>query len=261
MSDLLTIPLAILGGGIWGSFLGVLAIRIPKHTSILFPGSRCDHCGTPLFPRDMVPFLSWLRLRGRCRSCQQQILPEIPLSEVLSALFFLLILWLSPSPLSGLRAVTLFSFALPLTLIDIRYHRLPRLLTMPCIGAGILLGGLSRGSHGLIEALAGSLAGLLPIALIAHFYPRGIGMGDAFWLSAIGSMTGAGALALVLLIASSSGIVATLIVYKIKSRKSDLSLVRMAMPFGPFLALGGLVTLLVPDLSHLFNAALMEILT
>ncbi len=260
MSDILTIPLVILGGGIWGSFLGVLAVRLPKRTSIAFPGSRCDHCGTPLTLPELLPFLSWIWLKGRCRTCHQRILPELPLSEALTALFFLLLFWLAPSPLSGIRDILLFTFALPLTLIDIRYKRLPHSLTMPCIAGGILLGGLSRGSHGLMEAMIGALTGFLPIALLARLYPGGIGMGDAFWLSAIGSITGAGALSLVLLIASSTGIVATFLVYWIRRHQSDVSLFRLVMPFGPFLSLGALVTLLVPGLSHLFNTTLKEIL-
>ena len=261
MSHLLTIPLAILGGGIWGSFLGVLAIRIPQKISIFWPGSRCDHCGHPLSVSELIPFLSWIYLQGRCRACHHRILMDIPFAEVATALFFLLLLELSPSPLSGMRDLIFFSFALPLTLIDSRYKRLPHILTIPCMASGILLGGMVHGSHGLLEALFGALAGFIPVALIATAYPRGIGMGDAFWLSAIGSFTGPGALTLVLLVASSTGIVATLVVYLTKHRNSGLSLFSLAMPFGPFLSLGGILTLMIPGIAHLFNATLLEALS
>ena len=260
MSHLLTIPLAILGGGIWGSFLGVLAVRIPQKISIFWPGSRCDHCGHSLSVAELIPILSWIFLQGRCRICHHRILMDVPFSEVATALFFLLLLVLSPSPLLGVRDLIFFSFALPLTLIDSRYKRLPHALTIPGIVSGILLGGLAHGPHGLVEALFGALAGFIPVALIATFYPRGIGMGDAFWLSAIGSFTGPGALIFVLLVASATGIIATLIVYLMKHRNSDLSLFSLAMPFGPFLSLGGLLTLMIPGISHLFNTTLLEAL-
>ncbi|MGC8528625.1 MAG: prepilin peptidase [Leptospirillia bacterium] len=260
MSHFLTMLLAILGGGIWGSFLGVLAVRIPQKISLFWPGSRCDHCGQSLSASELIPFLSWIFLRGRCRTCHHKILIDIPLAEVATALFCLLLLELSPSPVLGMRYLIFFSFALPLTFIDCRHKRLPHLLTIPCMASGILLGGLTHGSHGLLEALLGALAGFVPVALIASLYPRGIGMGDAFWLSAIGSFTGAGALTFVLLIASATGIVGTLILYLTKHQNSHLSLFSLAVPFGPFLSFGGLLTLMIPGISHLFNTTLLETL-
>lgn len=263
MPTALALSLALLGGGVWGSFLGVLAVRIPGKTSIIHPGSRCDHCGTPLSPRDLVPFLSWILLKGRCRTCHERILPEIPLAELLTALFMGATVLFAPSVPRGLLAALFFSFALPLTMIDIRHHRLPHRLTIPCLAAGILAVGIFRGPQGVIDALLGALLGFLPIALVAAFYPRGIGMGDAFWLAAIGAFTGPVALSLVLLVASSTGILATLLVYAYglyNRTRSRTSLFSIAMPFGPFLSLGALTALLAPGLSRLINQVLLEIM-
>ncbi|MHB8369374.1 MAG: prepilin peptidase [Leptospirales bacterium] len=263
MPTALALGLALLGGGVWGSFLGVLAVRIPGKTSIIHPGSRCDHCGTRLSPRDLVPFLSWILLRGRCRTCHGRILPEVLLSEILTALFMGATVLFAPSVLRGLLAAILFSFALPLTMIDIRHQRLPHRLTLPCLAAGILASGISRGPHGLIGALLGALLGFLPLALVAIFYPRGLGMGDAIWLAAIGAYTGPEALSLVLFVASSTGIFATLLVYLYglyKRSRTGSSLFSLEMPFGPFLSLGALTALLAPGFSRLINQILLEIL-
>ena len=259
MTNLLIGLSALLAGGIWGSFLGVLAVRIPQGLSIATPGSRCDHCFTPLGLSELLPLVSWMRSGGRCRRCHHRILPEIPISEFATSFFFLFVVFYPASIEERVALFLFFSFALPLTLIDVRHHRLPHLLTSSGIATGLAFSTFTMGWKGLLGSGEGALIGFIPVALVALFYSRGMGMGDAFWLAAIGAFTGPRNLSLVLLAASSTGILAALAVHYLKPRGNRGALFGKALPFGPFLSLGGFLALASPGLVHLINSHILEI--
>lgn len=234
--------LFVLWGAVWGSYLGVLAVRIPQGTSLFFPGSRCDHCGRAIPFYRMIPLLSWILLKGRSACCGQLLLLEVPIAEFSTAAFFLFLctgvhLWST-----RLVLFSFYSFALPLTLIDLRHRRLPHVLTLPASLGGILLAGFHVGAISLLSSLAGFLFGFLPFAAISLIYPSGLGLGDAFLFGAIGTFVGPLELPIVLLVASSLTIIGG-IVFAI-FRKAP-SIRKLTIPFGPFLIIGGIIALLV----------------
>jgi len=247
MEPLAFMFLAFTAGSFWGSFLGVVAVRVPEGESILFPGSRCDSCKNPLRIQEMIPIISWILLKGHCKSCHRPIPFEVPLSELATACFSGILLLLKLPFFHTIVLCLFFSFALPLTLIDIRSRRLPHILTLSAIAVGILLSSHSAGEHGLLLSVAGALLGFIPVATVATLYSRGIGMGDAFWLAAIGAFAGPESLPLVLLIASGTGIAAALLLRAFHPSFRNQSLLGLALPFGPFLSVGGLMVLLIPD--------------
>lgn len=259
MTTLLIVLSALAAGGIWGSFLGVLAVRVPQGLSIATPGSRCDHCLIPLRLSELLPLLSWVRSRGRCRRCGHSILPEIPISEFATSFFFLFVAFYPGTLAERVALLLFFSLALPLTLIDVRHHRLPHLLTFSGIAAGIVFSSITMGGKGLLVSGEGALIGFIPVALVALFYSRGMGMGDAFWLAAIGAFTGPRNLSLVLLAASSTGILAAVGVHYLNPPDKRGALFGKAMPFGPFLSLGGFLALAFPGLVHVINSHILEI--
>ena len=259
MTTFLIACLAFVSGGIWGSFLGVLAIRIPQGISIISPGSRCDHCTSPLSFFELIPYYSWILSKGHCQRCHQKIPREIPIAEFSTGFFFLTVAIFSVSIQEGLELILFFSFALPLTMIDIRYHRLPHALTMSGAASAVLFSLMTHGIKGLMISISGSLIGFLPIAALATFYKRGIGMGDAFWLGAIGAYTGPERLTLVLLVASLSGILSLLGLHVLTYAEDRQPISDRPIPFGPFLSLGGILALAFPGTIHILNSFIMEI--
>lgn len=248
--------LAGMFGAFWGSFLGVLAVRIPAGESVFMPRSRCDFCKTPLRTGDLIPLLSWAILKGRCRTCTRRFLPEVPVSELLTCLFMILLAETSFPPFQKLSLLVFFTFALPLTLIDIRFRRLPHLLTAGAILGGLTLSPTSFGGPGPAQAVAGAILGFIPAGLVAHFYKKGLGMGDAFWLAAIGAFTGPQSLPAVLLVASGSGIAGGFFLHMFQKSGDGQSFLSTSIPFGPFLSAGGLLALTFPHSFQNFSAFL-----
>jgi leader peptidase (prepilin peptidase)/N-methyltransferase len=172
---------------------------------------------------------------------------EIPVSEMAAAIFFGFLAALHLPMLHAAVLLLFFTFALPLTLIDIRFHRLPHLLTFSAIAVGLVISSKYLGGQGFFLSFSGAVLGFFPVAVVATLYKKGIGMGDAFWLAAIGAFAGPDRLPEVLLIASGTGIVATLSFRTFHNSYRDQPIWGLAIPFGPFLSLGGIVALWNPD--------------
>lgn len=253
MDSLSLIFPAIALGGIWGSFLGVLSVRIPEGESVISPPSRCDSCKTPLKFREMIPLVSWILLKGRCQTCQHAMPFEVPVSEMAAAIFFGILASLHLPMLHSVVLLLFFTFALPLTLIDIRFHRLPHLLTISAIAVGLVISSKFLGGQGFFLSFSGAVLGFLPVAIVAILYKKGIGMGDAFWLAAIGAFAGPDSLPEVLLIASGTGIIAALAFRTFHNSFKNQPIWGLAIPFGPFLSLGGIVALWNPDSMNSFT--------
>jgi leader peptidase (prepilin peptidase)/N-methyltransferase len=234
--------LAALFGAIVGSFLNVVAYRLPRKESLSTPGSRCPSCGTPIKPWDNVPVLSWLLLRGRCRACRARISPRYPLVEAATAALCALVVVVKGPDEDALLGIALVLVLVPITLIDLDHRLIPNVLT--ATGAVLALAILaltdldSLPEHLIAAAAAG---GFLLVAVLV--YPAGMGMGDVKLAGMLGLFLGR-AVAPAMFTALIAG---SLVGAAIIARKGAKEGRKTAIPFGPYLALGGLVGLLVGD--------------
>jgi leader peptidase (prepilin peptidase) / N-methyltransferase len=225
--------LAGLFGAIIGSFLNVVVYRLPRHESLVKPRSRCPSCDTPVKPYDNIPVLSWLLLRGRCRSCGTRISPRYPLVEALTAALCIGAVLDHHSAAGIGLSVALVLIVVPAALIDLEYRIIPNRLT--AIGAVLALAlGLALEPSGEPGRLLAGLAagGLLLLAALA--YPGGMGMGDVKLAGVMGLFLGA-AVAPAILVGLLAGVLLGALVV---ARKGVRDGRRTAVPFGPFLALG-----------------------
>jgi leader peptidase (prepilin peptidase)/N-methyltransferase len=238
------IVLFAVAGLIFGSFLTVLVHRLPRKASIVRPRSACPVCGTPIRPRDNIPVVSYVLLRGRCRSCQARVSPEYPLIEAATgALFVGAALVFDETGVAFLVAVFL-GVMLAAGVIDLRHRIVPNRLTysfLVIFAVGVAALAVMAEDVDAGRAALGLLAyggGLLAIALVS---PGGIGMGDVKLAALIGLVLGAlgwayvGVAVMVAIIAGGLGAVIALLLGK---RRKD------TIPFGPYLAAGAVVAAL-----------------
>ncbi len=168
----LTVAFAALLGAIVGSFANVVVYRLPRGESVVTPGSRCPSCGRRLAAIDLVPVLSWLFLRGRCRTCGARISPRYPLVEALMAGLFAALVVAFPPESHGAAVLPLLAVVAMLVmaaLIDLERYVLPDVLTLPALALALLGALLWDGTPGLPapgDALAGALAGAGVLVLI-----------------------------------------------------------------------------------------------
>ena len=236
------VAFAFLGGLLAGSFVTVVAHRVPRGESIVGPRSRCPACGAQIAAYDNVPVVSWLVLRGRARCCGEPISPRYPLTElVLGALYAatVLVLWDEPWDVAlGLVFVTLL---VAITLTDLERRIIPNkiLLVAAVLGAAIAAAG-DPGSLPERAIAAAAAGGVLFAAALA--YPRGMGLGDVKLAATMGIFLGrnVGPTILVALLAGA------LVGLAMIAREGAAARKR-AIPFGPFLALGGVAGLLYGD--------------
>jgi leader peptidase (prepilin peptidase)/N-methyltransferase len=230
--------LALAGGLLIGSFLNVVAHRLPLGQSLSHPRSRCPGCAMPIRPYDNVPLLSWLLLRGRCRSCGVAISPRYPLVELATGLLWLAVVL----GLNGTREIVLglilVTALVPITLIDLEHRLIPNRITFPAALAALAaIVALDRGF--LVEALvAGAAAGGF-FLLAALAYPRGMGLGDVKLAGLLGLALGR-SVGPALFVALMTGVLVGALII---ARKGAAEGRKTAVPFGPFLALGGIVAL------------------
>jgi leader peptidase (prepilin peptidase)/N-methyltransferase len=223
-------------GAIVGSFLNVVSYRLPRHESLISPPSHCPKCSTPVKPYDNIPILSWLLLRGRCRSCAAPISPRYPIVEALTAMLCVGAVLAHPSAAGTALSVALILLVIPAALIDLEHRIIPNRLT--ALGAVIaLVVGLALDPAGEPERLiAGAGAGGLLLGA-ALAYPGGMGMGDVKLAAVMGLLLGR-AVAPAILVALLAGALAGAVIIAQKGTQKGR---KTAVPFGPFLALGALV--------------------
>jgi leader peptidase (prepilin peptidase)/N-methyltransferase len=240
------IALSLLGGLIVGSFLNVVAYRLPRHESLVSPGSHCPGCGTAIKPYDNVPVFGWLALRGHCRSCHTSISPRYPIVEATTAALAVSVVLVKHSTHDVALGLALIAVLVPVALIDYDHRIIPNKLTLPAAIVAIAIG-LATHPAGVPEQLiAGAAAGGF-LLFFALAYPRGMGMGDVKLAAVLGLFLGRSVAVAVL-----SGVLAAAIVGGIVMARVGVSAGRKtAVPFGPFLALGGVLGLLVgPQIVH-----------
>jgi leader peptidase (prepilin peptidase)/N-methyltransferase len=225
-------------GLIAGSFLSVVAHRVPLGESIVAPRSRCPSCGTQIAPYDNVPLFSYLALRGRCRHCDATVPATYPLLELGLAAIFVGILLRYPDDgiaiaLGSCLAATLAA----ITLTDLEHRLIPnRILLVSALVAVALLFAGDRDA--MVEHLLAGAIAFAVLFVVALAYPRGMGMGDVKLAGVMGLYLGK-AVAPALLIGFAAGALFGLAL--IVSRGTAAR--KQAVPFGPFLALGGIVAI------------------
>jgi leader peptidase (prepilin peptidase)/N-methyltransferase len=224
-------------GAVVGSFLNVVVYRLPRHESLVAPASRCPSCGTPVKPYDNIPIISWLLLRGHCRSCAAPISPRYPLVEALTAALCVGAVLAHHSAVGIATSLVVILLVVPTALIDLEHRIIPNKLT--AVGAvvavlvGVLLDPAGEPERLIAAAAAG---GFLLLAALA--YPGGMGMGDVKLAAVLGLLLGR-AVAPAILVALVSGVLVGVLVI---ARKGAAEGRKTAVPFGPFLALGALVS-------------------
>jgi leader peptidase (prepilin peptidase)/N-methyltransferase len=226
-------------GAIFGSFLNVVAYRLPRRESLITPASHCPECGTPVRPYDNVPILSWLLLRGHCRKCKARISPRYPLIEAGAALMCIGAVLTHDTAAGIALSITLVLLLVPIAAIDLEHRIIPNELT--AIGAvlALVIGTALDPSGEPARLIAGAAAGGF-FLLAALAYPGGMGMGDVKLAAMMGLFLGA-AVAPAILIALISGVSVGAVIIAHKGQKAGR---KTAVPFGPFLALGGFVAVL-----------------
>jgi leader peptidase (prepilin peptidase) / N-methyltransferase len=231
-----TTAIAAAFGAVFGSFLNVCIYRLPLETSVIFPASACPHCRRELSWYENIPIVSWLVLRGRCRSCRAPIGVQYPIVEAVTAAMFAAAWWYyGPTPLFVSRVV--FGCALiVLFTIDLEHHLLPNAITLPGIVVGFLFSLLTE--PGWKASLIGILVG--GGVLLATFYLwlwvrkiEALGMGDPKMLAMVGAFLGWKLTVLTLMLGSFIGSLIGLAL--IVSRRGSMA---SQLPFGCFLALG-----------------------
>ncbi len=222
-----------------GSFLNVCIYRLPRRESLNWPGSHCTSCDRPLSWYENIPLVSWLVLRGRCRTCHTPISPAYPIIEALTGLVFLAAFDLyALTPLLAVRL--LFACAMiVLFVIDLQHRILPNVITVPGVVVG--LAASLWLPPGWLSSSLGLLLGGGSLFLIGEVYYRtrgveGMGMGDVKMLAMIGAFLGWPLMVLTLILASFSGAV-----FGVAMIASGRGGAQAALPFGTFLAVGALV--------------------
>ena len=231
--------IALIGGMITGSFVGVVAHRVPRGRSIVGPRSECPSCGTQIAAYDNIPVISWVLLGGHCRSCGHRIPARYPLIELAVGIAFAataLVLRDDGAELAlGLVFVALLA---AITLTDLERRVIPNaiLLVGAVLGVAIVLATDPATLPERAIAAAGGGGFLLLIALI---YPSGMGMGDVKLAAVMGLFLGASIVPALFVGIALGALVGCVLMlrYGPEARKH-------AIPFGPFLAIGGLVGLL-----------------
>jgi leader peptidase (prepilin peptidase)/N-methyltransferase len=223
-------------GAIVGSFLNVVAYRLPRHESLITPPSHCPSCGMPVRPYDNIPVLSWLLLRGHCRGCGTAISVRYPLVEALTGALCVGAVLVHHSAAAITLSIVLILLVVPAGLIDLEHRIIPNRITALGVVLALLIG-LALDPGGEPERLiAGTAAGGL-LLLAALAYPGGMGMGDVKLAAVMGLFLGT-AVAPAILVALLTG---ALLGAAVIARKGAREGRKTAIPFGPFLALGALV--------------------
>ena len=221
-----------------GSFLNLCIDRVPANRSLIRPSSHCEVCGHKLAPWDLIPLLSYLLLRGKCRYCRAAIPARLPLVEVGTALLFLL-LWHHYGLSAQLAPALAFAcFFIVISVIDLEHRLIPNRVVYPAIAVAFLAALLTP-NPGILDALLGGVTGLGVLLLLVLIIPRGMGMGDVKFSALIGLIVGFPSVFVALFISFVLGgvIAVVLLVVGLKKRGEFV-------PFAPFLATGGIAAML-----------------
>jgi leader peptidase (prepilin peptidase) / N-methyltransferase len=236
------VAISFLLGLVAGSFVSAVAHRVPRGISIAGPRSQCPACGATIAAYDNVPVLSWLLLRGRARCCGARIPARYPLVELgLGLLFAATVLVYRDEPAEAAIGLVFVTMLAAITLTDLEQRIIPNKILLVGALLCIVAAGATDPSSLPERAIAAIVAGGL-LFLVALAYPQGMGLGDVKLTATMGLFLGravAPAILIALLAGSAIGL-ALIARHGSQARK-------MAIPFGPFLAFGGVAGLLAGD--------------
>lgn len=240
------VAIAALFGATIGSFLNVVSYRLPRRESLITPGSRCPSCAAPIKPYDNIPVLGWFLLRGRCRSCGERISIRYPAIEALAALLAVAVILTKHSVHDIALGLMLAAILVPIALIDLEHRIIPNKITLPAAVLAIAVGVATRPGSVAEQLVAGLGAGGF-FLLFALVYPRGMGMGDVKLAAVLGLFLGSSVPVALLVAVIAGTVVGATIIARVGVSEGR----KTAVPFGPFLAFGGVIALLAgPALVH-----------
>ncbi len=218
-----------------GSFLNVVAARIPLHRSIVSPGSACMECGTPLAWYDNVPLLSFALLRGRCRHCHAAIPWRYPLVEATTGILIAGCVLKFGVTWDAAVAAFFCAALVAVSATDIERFVIPNRIVLP---AAVVVLAAQTILHPSVEWIAAALGASAFLLLAALAYPAGMGMGDVKLALLLGAMLGR-----TVPIALMIGMISALVPAVVLLARHGSAARKMRIPFGPFLAFGGIVAL------------------
>lgn len=237
-------------GAVIGSFLNVCIYRIPLNRSIVFPSSRCPFCDTPIRAWDNIPILSYILLRGRCRSCRERISARYPLVEAMNGFFYVAVLWRYGTGWDAIIYSLLISALIVITFIDLDHLIIPDRITLPGILLGLAAGCFILPDPFMRAAMLGYKASIIGAAggFIFYFFmaelsirlfrKEGMGGGDIKLMAMLGGFMGWKSVILTTFAGSLLGSVIG-IIFMVAKGKGRGTLI----PFGPFLAIGAVISL------------------
>ena len=231
--------LAFIGGMVTGSFVGVVAHRIPRGRSIVGPRSECPSCGTQIAAYDNVPVISWLLLGGRCRSCAERIPARYPLIELaVGGAFAATAVVFHDDPAALALGLVFVALLAAITLTDLERRVIPNaILLVGALIATVIVASTDPSSLPERAGAAAGAGGFLLLAALIH--PRGMGMGDVKLAAVMGLFLGVEvvpALFVGVALGALAGVALML--------RDGAAARKRAVPFGPFLAAGGVMGLL-----------------
>lgn len=229
------VAIAFVAGLVIGSFLNVVAYRLPRGESLVHPGSHCPSCDVPVKNRDNIPVLGWLILRGRCRACGQSFSWRYPAVELLTAVLYAVVVATHDEAIDVVLGLMLVTALVPIALIDLDVRKIPNVITLPA-SILALAAGLALAIDFVPEQLIAGAAAFAFFFLAAWLYPRGMGMGDVKLAGMLGLYLGR-AVAPAIFLALILGVVVGAVVIARLGQKAGR---KVAVPFGPFLAVGGI---------------------
>ena len=229
-------------GAIWGSFVAALCCRWANGESVIKGRSRCDQCSKPIVFYDLIPVISYLVLKGKCRACGHKIGVQPIAIEIIAALIGAASCLLLPA--TQALAAAIFGWSLlPLLILDYKHLWLPDRLIVLLVIAGLLFGALLTPDVSALDRVIGALAGFLALEIIRHTYQRlrdrdGMGAGDPKLFGALGIWLGWQALPITLLIASAIGLGVLLVMRAANAGRQEF------FPFGSYLAAAAYLSIL-----------------
>ncbi|MEH3053908.1 MAG: prepilin peptidase [Patulibacter minatonensis] len=233
---------ALIIGLVIGSFLNVVIHRLPLGESVVTPRSRCPKCGHEISGIENVPVLSWLALRGRCRGCRAPISPRYPLIELATGLLWVAVVAAAYDEPERIALGLILATALvPITAIDLEHRRIPNKITGPAAIALVIAGAALDLSGEPSRLMWGAIVAL-PFFALALILSKSMGLGDAKLMGVMGLALGRAVIPALFIAFLAGTLVGLAIMAKhgAKSRKT-------AVPFGPFLALGAVISFFVGD--------------
>ncbi|MFT9849860.1 prepilin peptidase [Aneurinibacillus sp. REN35] len=225
-------------GLIFGSFFNVVGLRIPKKQSIIHPPSHCPNCSNRLRARDLLPVLSYIYNGQKCRFCKQPISPIYPIMELATGILFAMAYYFFGFTWETMMALLFISLLVVITVSDLAYRIIPDRVVFPFLALFLILRFFIHPNETYLTHLLGMVLGFGIFLLIAIVSRGGMGGGDIKLMAVIGLFLGYPLLFVTILLSTFFGTLYGILLMMIKGagRKTEI-------PFGPFIALAGLVSL------------------